>query len=305
MSSTSRPAGRWPSGSATHRRPRPHPRGAIESFAGVGYFLDLAAIDRGEAVLDLGSGSGTDSFLAALADRREGRVIGIDMTEAQLAKAPRLAGEAASATSTSASATSSSRRSTTAAIDCVISNGVINLSPDKPAVFAAAARAAARRTPGAGRHRHGDPASRGRHLRRLALGRVHRWSDAARRLPRAIEAPASRSRPGARTGSTGSCPSGPTTRRRSTASRASRCSRPPQVTASGGGLGGPAGAPASIARARGGGGPTAAPPGGRGTKGGRLPPGGKDNLRGGGTRLWGGVGGDFFDWSSEGGGGGR
>src|SRR5215204_6875992 len=43
------------------------PAAAVESFAGVGYFLDLAAIERGEAVLDLGSGSGTDSFLAALA----------------------------------------------------------------------------------------------------------------------------------------------------------------------------------------------------------------------------------------------
>ena len=43
------------------------PAGAIESFAGVGYFLDLAAIEPGETVLDLGSGSGTDSFLAALA----------------------------------------------------------------------------------------------------------------------------------------------------------------------------------------------------------------------------------------------
>ena len=42
------------------------PAGAIESFAGVGYFLDLAAIEPGQAVLDLGSGSGTDSFLAAL-----------------------------------------------------------------------------------------------------------------------------------------------------------------------------------------------------------------------------------------------
>ena len=43
------------------------PAAAIDSFAGVGYFLDLAAITPGETVLDLGSGSGTDSFLAALA----------------------------------------------------------------------------------------------------------------------------------------------------------------------------------------------------------------------------------------------
>src|ERR671914_1685008 len=62
------------------------PAAAIDSFAGVGYFLDLAAIEAGEAVLDLGSGSGTDSFLAALAGGSSGEVIGIDMTEQQLAK---------------------------------------------------------------------------------------------------------------------------------------------------------------------------------------------------------------------------
>src|SRR5829696_2021718 len=65
------------------------PAAAIESFAGVGYFLDLAAITPGETVLDLGSGSGTDSFLAALATGPDGKLIGIDMTHQQLAKARR------------------------------------------------------------------------------------------------------------------------------------------------------------------------------------------------------------------------
>ena len=93
-------------------------------------------------MLDLGSGSGTDSFLAALAAGSDGRVIGVDMTDAQLAKAERLAARGRlRATPSSATATSSSRPSRTATFDCVISNGVINLSPDKPAVFAAAARA--------------------------------------------------------------------------------------------------------------------------------------------------------------------
>lgn len=62
------------------------PAPAVESFAGVGYVLDLAAIQSGETVLDLGSGSGTDSFLAAIATGATGRVIGVDMTSAQLAK---------------------------------------------------------------------------------------------------------------------------------------------------------------------------------------------------------------------------
>src|SRR5688500_2577398 len=63
------------------------PAAAIDSFAGVGYFLDLAAIAPGETILDLGSGSGTDSFLAGVATGPDGKVIGVDMTAAQLAKA--------------------------------------------------------------------------------------------------------------------------------------------------------------------------------------------------------------------------
>src|SRR6266545_6885545 len=69
------------------------PAPSIESFAGVGYYFDLAAITAGETVVDLGSGSGMDSFLAANQTGSDGRVIGIDMTEAQLAKATGLASE--------------------------------------------------------------------------------------------------------------------------------------------------------------------------------------------------------------------
>src|SRR5437667_289773 len=66
------------------------PAPSIDSFAGVGYYFDLAAITPGETIVDLGSGSGTDSFLAARQTGADGRVIGIDITEAQLAKATRL-----------------------------------------------------------------------------------------------------------------------------------------------------------------------------------------------------------------------
>src|SRR4051812_32992350 len=55
------------------------PAEAIDSFAGVGYYFDLARIQAGEAIVDLGSGSGMDSFLAAHHAGQEGRVIGIDM----------------------------------------------------------------------------------------------------------------------------------------------------------------------------------------------------------------------------------
>jgi arsenite methyltransferase len=117
------------------------PAAAIDSFAGVGYFLDLAAIQPGDAVLDLGSGSGTDSFLAALASGSNGRVVGIDMTEEQLAKSRRLAAEGGFGNVDFRQGYIERPPVDPAGFDCVISNGVINLSPDKPAVFAAAARA--------------------------------------------------------------------------------------------------------------------------------------------------------------------
>jgi arsenite methyltransferase len=117
------------------------PAAAIESFAGVGYFLDLAAIAPGETVLDLGSGSGTDSFLAALATGPDGQVIGVDMTAAQLAKSRALAAQHGFRQAEFREGYIEHPLVDDACVDCVISNGVINLSPDKPAVFAAVARA--------------------------------------------------------------------------------------------------------------------------------------------------------------------
>jgi arsenite methyltransferase len=117
------------------------PVDAIESFAGVGYFLDLAAISVGEAVLDLGSGSGTDSFVAALKTGPHGRVLGVDMTDEQLAKARRLAEEDGFGQIEFRAGYIEKPPVDEGGFDCVISNGVINLSPDKEAVFAAAARA--------------------------------------------------------------------------------------------------------------------------------------------------------------------
>jgi SAM-dependent methyltransferase len=116
------------------------PAGALESFAGVGHFLDLAAIAPGETVLDLGSGSGTDSFLAALAAGPDGRVVGVDMTDEQRAKAERLAAEAGFGNVEFRRGYIEDPPVDAQTVDCVISNGVINLSPDKPAVFAAVAR---------------------------------------------------------------------------------------------------------------------------------------------------------------------
>jgi arsenite methyltransferase len=117
------------------------PLDAVGSFAGVGYFFDLAALRPGERVLDLGSGSGTDAFAAACLVGQSGRVIGVDFTLEQLEKARRLA----AATGLDQVVEFWEGRieilpMADAAFDCVISNGVINLSADKAGVFAEAAR---------------------------------------------------------------------------------------------------------------------------------------------------------------------
>ena len=117
------------------------PSAAIDSFAGVGHFLDLADIAPGETVLDLGSGSGMDSFLASLAAGSDGRVIGVDMTDEQLVKATRLAAEAGIDNAEFRHAYIEEPPVEAGSVDCVISNGVINLAADKAAVFSAVAKA--------------------------------------------------------------------------------------------------------------------------------------------------------------------
>ncbi|MBA4055261.1 MAG: methyltransferase type 11, partial [Marivirga sp.] len=66
------------------------PADAVESFAGVGFYFDMAALKEGDLVLDLGSGSGMDSFIAALKVGASGKVTGVDMTDEQLEKSERL-----------------------------------------------------------------------------------------------------------------------------------------------------------------------------------------------------------------------
>jgi arsenite methyltransferase len=116
------------------------PTGAIESFAGVGYVFDLAGLEPGERVLDLGSGSGMDAFFAAHQVGSEGHVVGLDMTDAQLAKAGRLRDEHGVDHVTFQEGRIEQLPFDDASFDAVISNGVINLAPDKDAVFAEAAR---------------------------------------------------------------------------------------------------------------------------------------------------------------------
>jgi ubiquinone/menaquinone biosynthesis C-methylase UbiE len=116
------------------------PAGAIESFAGVGYFFDLAALQRGERVIDLGSGSGMDVFFACTQVGPQGRVVGVDFTAEQLGKAEKLAAAAGYDQAEFRAGRIERLPAEDESADCVISNGVINLSPEKQAVFAEAAR---------------------------------------------------------------------------------------------------------------------------------------------------------------------
>ena len=116
------------------------PAEAVASFAGVGYHLDLAELRPGEAVLDLGCGSGTDIFCAAVQVGESGRVVGVDITDEQLAKAARLRERDGFRQIELVEAHIEDLPFEDASFDAVISNGVINLSVLKGRVFAEAAR---------------------------------------------------------------------------------------------------------------------------------------------------------------------
>ena len=116
------------------------PAGAIESFAGVGHYFHLANLKDGESIIDLGSGSGMDAFVAALKVGPRGKVIGVDMTDAQRAKAERLRDRDRFSNVTYVKGYIEKVPLPDASADVVISNGVINLSTEKAKVFQEAAR---------------------------------------------------------------------------------------------------------------------------------------------------------------------
>ena len=116
------------------------PAEAIESFAGVGHFFHLAGLQPGETVVDLGSGSGMDTFIAGLKVGPSGRVIGVDMTDAQRTKAEGLRDRAGFGQVEYRKGYIEELPVDSDSADCVISNGVINLSPEKARVFREAAR---------------------------------------------------------------------------------------------------------------------------------------------------------------------
>jgi arsenite methyltransferase len=111
------------------------PELAVESFAGVANPWTMGRLDEGERVLDLGCGAGTDSLIASQMVGAEGRVTGIDMTAQMLAKARSAAEEMGVANVEFVEADAELLPFADAAFDVVVSNGVIDLIPDKDAVF--------------------------------------------------------------------------------------------------------------------------------------------------------------------------
>jgi SAM-dependent methyltransferase len=111
------------------------PDSVVESFAGVANHWTLGRADPGAVVLDLGCGAGTDLLIAAQMTGWDGRAIGVDMTAAMLDRARDSAVEMGLENVEVQESLIESLPVADVSIDLVISNGVIDLVPDKDAVF--------------------------------------------------------------------------------------------------------------------------------------------------------------------------
>src|SRR5437660_7386608 len=117
------------------------PDRAVESFAGVGNPFSLRPLDAGEDVVDVGSGAGFDSFIAARQVGPAGRVVGVDMTAAMLDKSRATAQFLGYDHVEFREGLAEALPVEDGWADVVISNGVMNLCPDKQLVFAEIYRA--------------------------------------------------------------------------------------------------------------------------------------------------------------------
>ena len=116
------------------------PQGAVSNSFGCGNPVALAGIREGDVVLDLGSGAGIDLLLAARKVGPAGRVIGVDMTDEMIAAAHKNIGQSGLSNIEVRKGLIEELPVADASVDWVISNCVINLSPDKSKVFAELAR---------------------------------------------------------------------------------------------------------------------------------------------------------------------
>jgi arsenite methyltransferase len=131
------PTGRWWAEELGYPQPELGrvPDATVESFAGVANHWTLGRIEPGAVVLDLGCGAGTDLLIAAQMTGPEGRAIGVDMTPAMQERARESAGAMGLENVELHTALIEALPVEDESIDLVISNGVIDLVPDKEAVF--------------------------------------------------------------------------------------------------------------------------------------------------------------------------
>ncbi len=116
------------------------PESAIESFAGTGNPFAMGALAIGERVVDIGSGGGIDSLIAAGMVGADGAVVGVDMTVSMLERARGAASEAGIGNVEFREAFMEELPVEDGWADVVISNGVLNLTPDKPGTLAEISR---------------------------------------------------------------------------------------------------------------------------------------------------------------------
>ncbi len=112
------------------------PESAIEAFAGTGNPFSLGPISPGENIVDVGSGAGIDSLIAARMTGPKGEVVGVDMTPEMRERATGAAAEAGLANVEFRDGYAETLPVPDAWADVVISNGVLNLVPDKSAALA-------------------------------------------------------------------------------------------------------------------------------------------------------------------------
>lgn len=148
------------------------PDSAVESFAGVANPFSLRSLSEGERVVDLGSGGGFDSFVAALQVGPKGHVVGVDMTQEMLAKARGVAEEMGLNHVEFREGLIEDLPIEDGWADVVISNGAINLCADKRRIFSEIRRAL---RPG-GRLQFADIAN-GKPVPEEAIRSIDLWTD--------------------------------------------------------------------------------------------------------------------------------